>query len=328
MNRTDREPLTPEERLLADRLAGDGSAASPSAALDAAILGAARNASGAAPAQTRAATAHRTVSSRRRRWPLAAGMAASVALAVGIAWQLRPVPDSEMRAASEMPAAAPAAATAPAAEVLRSREVTPPPPVESAPLPAQAATDVPAPAAPAADEAPPAASTRHETVATESSDSASSAAAAAANMQAPVERSTAFGAEMYPAAAPPPPPAIPASAPAVPAPPPAPPSPPAPVQAPAESAARRAAPAAPAPAAARQTRAESQALVLESIDDAPDDGDPPASADAPEVRAAWLARVRELLDAGRIGEAKASLAEFHRRHPQAELPPDLRALLD
>lgn len=321
MNRTDREPLTPEERLLADRLAGDASAA-PSAALDAAILGAARNASGAAPAQTRAATAHRTVSSRRRRWPLAAGMAASVALAVGIAWQLRPVPDSEMRAASEMPAAAPAAATAPAPEVLRSREITPPPPVESAPLPAQAATDVPAPAAPAADEAPPAASTRHETVATESSDSASSAAAAAANMQAPVERSTAFGAEMHPAAAPPPPPAIPASAPAVPAPPPAPPSPPAPVQAPAESAARRAAPA------ARQTRAESQALVLESIDDAPDDGDPPASADAPEVRAAWLARVRELLDAGRIGEAKASLAEFHRRHPQAELPPDLRALLD
>ena len=100
------------------------------------------------------------------------------------------------------------------------------------------------------------------------------------------------------------------------------------MQAPTESAARRAAPAAPAPAAARQTRAESQALVLDSIDDGPDDGDPPASADAPEVRAAWLARVRELLDAGRIGEAKASLAEFHRRHPQAELPPDLRALLD
>ena len=68
--------------------------------------------------------------------------------------------------------------------------------------------------------------------------------------------------------------------------------------------------------------------MLDSIDDGPDDGDPPASADAPEVRAAWLARVRELLDAGRIGEARASLVEFHRRHPQAELPPDLRALLD
>lgn len=68
--------------------------------------------------------------------------------------------------------------------------------------------------------------------------------------------------------------------------------------------------------------------MLESIDDVPDDGDPPASADAPEVRAAWLARVRELLDTGRIAEAKASLTEFHRRHPQAELPPDLRALLD
>lgn len=99
------------------------------------------------------------------------------------------------------------------------------------------------------------------------------------------------------------------------------------MQTPADAAMRRAAVPATA-AAARQSRAESQAMLLESIDDVPDDVDPPASADAPEVRAAWLARVRELLDAGRIAEAKASLTEFHRRHPQAELPPDLRALLD
>lgn len=79
---------------------------------------------------------------------------------------------------------------------------------------------------------------------------------------------------------------------------------------------------------ARAQRAESQALLLESIEDVPDDIEPPATVDAPEVRAAWLARVRELLDAGRIAEARASLAEFHRRHPKAELPPDLRALLD
>ncbi|PBJ81975.1 hypothetical protein CMZ84_12445 [Lysobacteraceae bacterium NML93-0399] len=71
-----------------------------------------------------------------------------------------------------------------------------------------------------------------------------------------------------------------------------------------------------------------QALTIDSIEDVPDDLDPPATADAPEVRAAWLARVRELLDGGRIDEARASLAEFHRRHPQAELPADLRALLD
>ncbi|VXB64923.1 conserved hypothetical protein [Luteimonas sp. 9C] len=75
-------------------------------------------------------------------------------------------------------------------------------------------------------------------------------------------------------------------------------------------------------------RAEAQASMHDAMGDEPDDGDPPASADAPEIRAAWLARVRELLDAGRIDEAKASLTEFHRRHPQAELPPDLRALLD
>ena len=68
--------------------------------------------------------------------------------------------------------------------------------------------------------------------------------------------------------------------------------------------------------------------LIESIEDVPDDIEPPATVDAPEVRAAWLARVRELLDAGRIAEARASLTEFHRRHPKAELPPDLRALLD
>ena len=78
----------------------------------------------------------------------------------------------------------------------------------------------------------------------------------------------------------------------------------------------------------RAARNESQAMLVESIDDVPDDSDPPATADAPEVRAAWLARVRELLDAGRIEAARASLLEFRRRHPQAELPPDLQALLD
>lgn len=58
------------------------------------------------------------------------------------------------------------------------------------------------------------------------------------------------------------------------------------------------------------------------------DDQPPTTADAPEVREAWLARVRELLDAGDIAAGRASLAEFHRRHPQVELPADLRALLD
>ncbi|NYZ63132.1 hypothetical protein [Luteimonas deserti] len=62
--------------------------------------------------------------------------------------------------------------------------------------------------------------------------------------------------------------------------------------------------------------------------DAADEDQPPASADSPEVQRAWLERVRELLDAGEIAAARASLAEFHRRYPRAELPADLRALLD
>lgn len=335
MNRPDREPLTPEERMLADRLARDGNAVSPSAALDAVILAAAREAAGAAQPQAQVATTQHRPSPRRRRWPFATGIAASLALAVGIAWQMRPVPDTEMRAASEVPSNAPASSTAPAPDVLRSREIATSSPAEPAPTPApvEAAADAAvSDAASTADDTSPAASTRKESVAAESADTSSMSASmsAPAVEQIPAERPTAFVADPHPAVEPPPPApaamrAIPAPAPA---PPPAPPSPPAPMQAPAETAARRAATPAAASATARQTQSESQAWMRDSIDDGPDDGDPPASANAPEVRAAWLARVRELLDAGRVADAKASLTEFHRRHPQADLPPDLRALLD
>ena len=56
MNPIDREPLSPEERALADRLAREGGHASPSAVLDAAILGAARDAL-ASPAPARVSKA-------------------------------------------------------------------------------------------------------------------------------------------------------------------------------------------------------------------------------------------------------------------------------
>jgi hypothetical protein len=61
--------------------------------------------------------------------------------------------------------------------------------------------------------------------------------------------------------------------------------------------------------------------------DQPYDDEPPASADSPEVRTAWLARIRELLGEGKTDAARASLAEFHRRYPDAPLPDDLRSLL-
>jgi len=58
----------------------------------------------------------------------------------------------------------------------------------------------------------------------------------------------------------------------------------------------------------------------------PDEEVPPATADAPEVRDAWLKRIGELLKQGKHDEAKASLAEFRRRYPDVSLPADLRKL--
>lgn len=61
-------------------------------------------------------------------------------------------------------------------------------------------------------------------------------------------------------------------------------------------------------------------------DDEPLDDVPPATADSPAVRDAWLQRIRELADAGNIEGARASLHEFVRRYPAYPLPDDLRAL--
>ena len=75
------DPLTPEERELAERLARIGPSGVPSPALDARILGAARTAtlkpSPASPVF-------------RRRWPALVGAAAALALAIGTVWQLQP----------------------------------------------------------------------------------------------------------------------------------------------------------------------------------------------------------------------------------------------
>jgi hypothetical protein len=47
---------------------------------------------------------------------------------------------------------------------------------------------------------------------------------------------------------------------------------------------------------------------------------------SPEARDAWLARIRELLAAGRTDAARASLREFVHRYPEEPLPDELRAL--
>src|SRR5690606_10031803 len=186
-------PLTPEELELRRQLeaaAGPG----PSPQLDARVLAAARQAAAppAHPATATAPVARGWRRARRRRWIAPLGLAASLVLAFGVAWQLRepPVPGQALPAAAPAAAdrSAPAAAQAvhaPAAEeaapaadagaadsaatpaVQRpaaavARKLPPPPPDDAAvampraPLPAApapvAAMAEPAPAAPPAAE--------------------------------------------------------------------------------------------------------------------------------------------------------------------------------
>lgn len=112
------EPLTPEERELAAQLAKLGPHGGPSPQLDARILSAARTA-----VQGRSVPA-----ARRPRWPLGLGVAASVLLAVGVAWQLRPL--QEVPVASEIPAEAMSVPAAPEIEesvAAASDDAAPPP---------------------------------------------------------------------------------------------------------------------------------------------------------------------------------------------------------
>jgi len=100
MNHFPNQPLSEEERELArltGRLGPDGE---PSPALDARILAAAHASVATAP-----------VSRRRARWPAAMGVAASLVLAVGVAWQLRPLQETVVH--SEAPVAAAEVAQAP-----------------------------------------------------------------------------------------------------------------------------------------------------------------------------------------------------------------------
>lgn len=159
--KTPHEPLTPEERALAESLSRLGPHGGPSPGLDARILGAARAAVQDAPANRGV-----TAPPARRRWPLGFGVAASVLLAAGIAWQLRPT--HEVPVVSEVPvlakhdtavmsapaeqaadaAAAPEMDAAAAAPAVESYE--PPPPVRQlSPPRAETAPAPPMPSSPA-----------------------------------------------------------------------------------------------------------------------------------------------------------------------------------
>ncbi len=136
MNRHPSEPLTQEERELAQLIARVEPQGEPAAALDAKILAAAHAAAHGKPQRA-----------RKPRWPVAMGLAASVVFAVGIAWQLRPLQPAAT-VSSEAPATA-AAQMAMPAETEPTMASAPPMPVDAvAQDSAAAAADVPMSAPP------------------------------------------------------------------------------------------------------------------------------------------------------------------------------------
>ena len=357
MTTRDHEPLTPDERDLAQRLARLDGHAAPSASLDAGILAAARTAVTAPPAPAHARTHRRS----RPRWPFGVGIAASLAVALGIAWQLRPQPENAalpaLSEASLPPQDAPAAEVArpappPAAAAADSAYDNAPTgvaPVEAAPAEAEAeperALRAPAPPpehAPVAPVAPPMPAAEAPIVLDQVLLKRAAAAVEETERRQRSEAVLDVVAPAAPAPAPPPPP-------------------PAPAAAASETRGFTASPAnagAAMPATAigtgsqvareRSTAAQSAAAAeakpsldrivvtgsridrFDEDDAAADqafDDQPPASADSPQVRDAWLKRIRELRAAGQLDDARASLREFIRRHPDTAVPDDLRPLL-
>lgn len=288
MTRHPPQPLDAEERALAALLPRPHGRAEPGADLDARILAAAQAALHPQSAVRRP----------RRSWIGPTALAASLVLAVGLAWQLRPPPALPAPAATEDAASRDSDGMS-----VRSFETPPSPPV-----PMTQAKPVAAPPPEAMASAPP----RQDTPAGTSAPAASAPAA--------------------PPAPAPPAPGFVADAPAMALPEAAEPArAQAPVMAKATASETMRERAAASGNIAAENREEAQrAADAASLDTIvvsdPEEDVPPATADAPEVREAWLRRVGELLDQGKTDEAKASLAEFRRRYPDAALPPELRKL--
>lgn len=303
MNMRPPEPLTPEERELAARIARLGPHGEPSPALDAKILAAAHSAVAGMPRR------------RRPRWPLYTGVAASALLAVGIAWQLRPTHEVAMPAMSDAPAASEARIAQ--IEAVPAQPASPPPPLKAVPPPANvvppvperaavAPTPKPSPATPLAEPAPMA-------------DAAAGAEIAAPAELAfapepPVAMQRAAGkreAEAYEAQAdaerqrrvapilPSREYAPPASAPA---------------------------PAPPPPAAGEDSTSLDQVVVTGTRAGAL--AGIPVEKDAKLSKRKWLKRIQRRLEQDDVDGARASLRLFVGKYPRAELPPELRELLE
>ena len=286
MTRPPSQRLDADERALAALLPRPHGRVEPGPELDARILAAAR-----------AATQPQPANGPRRRWIGTAALAASLVLAVGLAWQMRAPP------AADAPVQATDAASAdPAATPMQAFEAPP--------------------ASPALEVAPP------EHVVAQTRRAAATVAATHAAAP-PAAADTA-------AVAPPPPPAPAAPAAAsvagIAAMPQAAEAARAQPQAQAKAGAgdpirERAAASANAAAPARDQAGNAAAETADGLGiDDPGEDVPPATADSPAVRDAWLRRIGELLAEGKADDAKASLAEFRRRYPEATLPPELRTL--
>lgn len=328
MNRHSPEPLTHEERELAQLIARTGPNGEPPTALDAKILAAAHAAANNKPGR-----------SGKPRWPVAIGLAASMVLAVGIALQLRPVQPREPLT-SEAPAIA-AAETAPQAEAEAATEDAPPLHVDAI-TQDTAAADIPlhAPPPPPPAMAPSPSRTRAQP----------RRASGLPLPEAPPLQRQAQSADRYRSlnAAPTPPPA------------------PAPVMIVPEPAAESPAAFAPDPrdeagagilsaneaagysaartAAAKQSADREEAKAGTAIRE--QEGDTldrievtgsrlrrtelqvPVSDDARLPVEEWLERVRTRYGLGDAGAAKRSLLLFVREHPSEAVPGDLEPLLE
>jgi resuscitation-promoting factor RpfA len=280
-----REPLDAEERALAERLARLGPHGAPPSAVDERILAAANAATNATPR-------------RARRFPLALGVAASLVLALGLAWQLRPlldpppppVHDSADRAATRAVDPAPAAD---GSEVSGLRAT------------AEEPADGKAGAGPSGDPVPP-------------PPMPAPAPPAAPQSGEPLRAPAIAPPQAFPVPAPPPPPPAPVAreiAPAAPAP-------------TADTAAAEA-----AEAAMRRRAAESQRSLdrgeagdAQAMQESAAAADDAAARHDAHLRQLQLERIRALRDAGYTAQAREELDAFLARWPGYPLPDDLLPL--
>lgn len=304
-------PLDAEERALAKALPRLQGRAAPGPDLDASILAAAQ-------AAVQPARPMRHKLRPRVRWIAPASLAASVLLAVGMVWHLRPLPALDVAQPANPSALDDTQAVrmiepAPAPQAAPMAQSKPAPPAVLARQQASSAADnaqqslpesaerplqmpVPVPPPPARPAAAPASSAAAPPLPAASAASAVESQAAERAMRA---RATASG--------------VSASDDAM-------------VRDATPTIANKATIAGSARQAAPVVHNQAEMAADAGFVDDPGEDIPPATADSPVVRDAWLHRIGQLLEQGQRQEAKASLTEFRRRYPATVLPPALRAL--